>query len=48
MMFIPCLVWSSTSAGEHRYGLGDPLVDWYLAFVAGRARPNTCGRWPMT
>jgi integrase/recombinase XerD len=41
MTFIPCLVRSSTSAGEHRYALGDPLVDSYLGFVAGRARPNT-------
>lgn len=41
MTFIPCLVRSSTSAGEHRYSLGDPLVDSYLAFVAGRTRPNT-------
>jgi integrase/recombinase XerD len=41
MTFIPCLVRSSTSAAEHRYALGDPLVDSYLAFVAGRARPNT-------
>ena len=41
MTFIPCLVRSSTSAGEPRYALGDPLVDSYLAFVAGRARPNT-------
>jgi integrase/recombinase XerD len=41
MTFIPCLVRCSTSAGEHRYALGDPLVDSYLAFVAGRARPNT-------
>jgi integrase/recombinase XerD len=41
MTFMPCLVRSSTSAGEHRYALGDPLVDSYLAFVAGRARPNT-------
>ena len=24
-----------------RYRLGDPLVDRYLEFVAGRARPNT-------
>ncbi len=39
--FFPCLVRSSTSAGEHRYSLGDPLVDSYLAFVAGRSRPNT-------
>jgi len=41
MTFIPCLVRSSTSAGEYRFSLGDPLVDSYLAFVAGRARPNT-------
>jgi integrase/recombinase XerD len=41
MTFMPCLVRSSASAGEHRYALGDPLVDSYLAFVAGRARPNT-------
>ena len=41
MTLFPCLVRSSTSAGECRYSLGDPLVDSYLAFVAGRARPNT-------
>jgi integrase/recombinase XerD len=28
-------------AGEAGFALGDPLVDWYLAFVAGRSRPNT-------
>src|SRR3984885_10394060 len=27
--------------GEVRYQLGDPLVDRYLEFVAGRCRPNT-------
>src|SRR3974390_2650993 len=37
----PCLVGSSAPGGEHRYRLGDPLVDSYLAFVAGRCRPNT-------
>lgn len=37
----PCLVRSSLPSGEARYGLGDPLVDGYLEFVAGRARPNT-------
>jgi len=37
----PCLIRSSTAAGEARYALGDPLVDSYLAFVAGRCRPNT-------
>ena len=41
MTFSPCLIRSSTTAGEHRYSIGDPLVDSYLAFVAGRARPNT-------
>lgn len=38
---VPCLVRSSNAAGEHRYALGDPLVDSYLEFVAGRSRPNT-------
>jgi conjugative relaxase-like TrwC/TraI family protein len=37
----PCLIRSSTLGGEARYALGDPLVDSYLAFVAGRCRPNT-------
>ena len=37
----PCLVRTSTAGGEDRFALGDPLVDSYLAFVAGRARPNT-------
>ncbi|HZA79157.1 MAG TPA: tyrosine-type recombinase/integrase [Acidimicrobiales bacterium] len=41
MTFIPCLVRSSTPAGERRFALGHPLVDSYLEFVAGRARPNT-------
>lgn len=27
--------------GETRYALGDPSADSYLAFVAGRFRPNT-------
>jgi site-specific recombinase XerD len=30
-----------TAGGEARYALSDPLVDSYLAFVAGRCRPNT-------
>jgi integrase/recombinase XerD len=30
-----------TTSGRVRYRLGDPLVDRYLEFVAGRARPNT-------
>ena len=37
----PCLIRSSTPGGEARFALGDPLVDSYLAFVAGRCRPNT-------
>jgi site-specific recombinase XerD len=37
----PCLVRSSTAGGETRYAVGDPLIDSYLAFVAGRSRPNT-------
>ena len=41
MTFVPCLIRSSTAAGESRFVLGDPLVDRYLEFVAGRSRPNT-------
>ncbi len=41
MTQFPCLIRSSPAAGEDRYALGDPLVDFYLAFVAGRSRPNT-------
>jgi site-specific recombinase XerD len=37
----PCLVRSSSAGGEAGFALGDPLVDSYLAFVAGRSRPNT-------
>jgi integrase/recombinase XerD len=37
----PCLIRTSIPGGEVRYALGDPLVDSYLAFVAGRSRPNT-------
>jgi integrase/recombinase XerD len=37
----PCLIRSSSPGGEVSYALGDPLVDSYLAFVAGRCRPNT-------
>ena len=35
----PCLIRTSIPGGEAR--VGDPLVDSYLAFVAGRSRPNT-------
>lgn len=41
MTSFPCLIRSSSPAGEARFALGDPLVDSYLAFVAGRSRPNT-------
>ena len=27
--------------GEHEYRIGHPLVDQFLEFVVGRARPNT-------
>jgi site-specific recombinase XerD len=38
---IPWLIRTLTAGGEARYALSDPLVDSYLAFVAGRCRPNT-------
>ena len=41
MSSFPCLLRSLSPAGEARYALGDPLVDRYLEFVAGRCRPNT-------
>jgi integrase/recombinase XerD len=41
MNCFPCLIRSSAPSGETRFELGDPLVDSYLAFVAGRSRPNT-------
>ena len=41
MSDFPPLVRSVSAAGDARYVLGDPLVDSYLAFVAGRARANT-------
>jgi site-specific recombinase XerD len=41
MNCFPCLVRSVSPAGEPRYALGDPLVDGYLEFVAGRCRANT-------
>ena len=37
----PYLIRTATPGGEARYALGDPLVDSYRAFVAGRSRPNT-------
>lgn len=41
MSTFPSLVRSVSPAGEVRYALGDPFVDRYLEFVAGRCRPNT-------
>ena len=41
MSNFPCLVRSVSPSGETRFALGDPLVDRYLAFVAGRARAET-------
>jgi site-specific recombinase XerD len=41
MTWSPCLIRPSIAGGEVRYELGHPLVDRYLEFVAGRARPNT-------
>ena len=41
MTDFPCLVRWVARCGEARYRLGDPVVDRYLEFVAGRARPNT-------
>jgi integrase/recombinase XerD len=41
MTTFPCLIRCASASGEVRYRLGDRLVDRYLEFVAGRARPNT-------
>jgi integrase/recombinase XerD len=41
MSSFPLLVRSVSPSGEARYALGDPFVDRYLEFVAGRCRPNT-------
>jgi integrase/recombinase XerD len=41
MTDFPCLVRWVARSGEARYRLGHPVVDRYLEFVAGRARPNT-------
>ena len=41
MSSFPFLVRSVSPSGEARYALGDPFVDRYLEFVAGRCRPNT-------
>jgi integrase/recombinase XerD len=47
MTGFPFLVRSTTTSGQVRYRLGDPLVDRYLEFVAGRARLNTLRAAPF-
>jgi site-specific recombinase XerD len=41
MSTFPTLSRGASQHGEDRYFLGDPLVDRYLEFVAGRVRANT-------
>jgi integrase/recombinase XerD len=41
MSSFPTLVRGASPSGEDRYFLGEPLVDRYLEFVAGRVRANT-------
>ena len=41
MSNFPCLVRSVSPSGETSFALSDPLVDRYLAYVAGRARAET-------
>jgi integrase/recombinase XerD len=41
MSSFPCLVRIVSDSGQVRYRLGEPIVDRYLEFVAGRCRPNT-------
>src|SRR3954451_873854 len=41
MTTFPLLVRSIAGSGAVRYRFGDPLVDRYLEFIAGRARPDT-------
>ena len=40
-MWIPCLLRSTRASGEVSVRVGHELVDEYLRFLAGRARPNT-------
>ena len=40
-MWSPCLVTSPRGPGEVSVRVGHPLVDEYLHFLAGRARPNS-------
>src|SRR5665213_1592743 len=37
----PLLSQTVLPSGRTRYSFGDPLLDRYLEFVGGRARPNT-------
>ena len=41
-MSFPHLVRATSGLGEVRYVLGDRLVDRFLEFAAGRARPGSC------
>jgi hypothetical protein len=41
MTIFPSLIRCVSSSGVVRHRLGDLLVDRYLEFVAGRARPHT-------
>src|SRR3954468_10754594 len=41
MTAFQCVIRSSGPSGQTRYSVGHPLVDRYLEFVGGRARPNT-------
>jgi hypothetical protein len=48
------MVWSAQfrrvpveGGGGDVYVVGDPLVDDFVEFARGRARPNTCGLTPM-
>ncbi len=43
MSSFPVFVRSVSPLGDARYVLGDPVVDRYLEFVAGRCRANTLG-----
>ena len=47
MVSFPEMVRTTSGLGEVRYALGDRLVDRYLEFVAGRARPNTLQVWAL-
>ncbi len=40
-MWIPCLLRSTRASGEVSVRVGHELVDEYLRFLSGRARPNT-------